>query len=219
VSSVDPTLSATGQSAVAIRFYGRMLSYLFLSTVAVAALLLLVIFVPFRSAPAGGNQQPLSIFLLVAVTGSIGAFFSSLLRLYEYDDLPKALAGVAPIENKYQLFIYTLTPALIGVISAAALYLIFAAQWLAGQFFPTMECHVGANCSGLEGLLNGYGPKGAEDCAKALIWGFAAGFAERLVPDLVTGFVKVASVPDNPTGDKVADTMANISSHAKARDG
>jgi hypothetical protein len=37
--------------------------------------------------------------------------------------------------------------------------------------------------------MNNYWPSKPEDYGKALVWAFAAGFSERLVPDVLQGLV------------------------------
>jgi hypothetical protein len=38
--------------------------------------------------------------------------------------------------------------------------------------------------------MQSYGPAQASDYAKALLWGFVAGFSERLIPDALQTFAK-----------------------------
>ena len=119
-----------------------MLVWLFVGTLAVVGGMLAMI-LPFYVSYLYGNgsvPEP-SIFLIAALCGALGAFCSALIRLYNFTDLPKAimsdqLRGL----NDIHLFVYSLVPAAVGAIAAAALYLIFAAGILQGALFPHFSC-------------------------------------------------------------------------------
>jgi hypothetical protein len=178
---------------VVIHAYREMLNYLFLSTLAVVAILIILIFFPSAISVLSGSGSLFrpSVFLLVAIAGALGAFFSALLRLYELKNLPAALYQNGLAFRGLSLFIYTLTPALIGCIAASILYLVFQAGLLQDGLFPAIACTpADGKCPGLGALLDGYGPKAPADYAKAILWGFVAGFAERLVPDLLDNFAQ-----------------------------
>jgi len=51
-----------------------------------------------------------------------------------------------------------------------------------GGIFPLMVCKT-PPCDSVLTMLRDFGPKEAPDYGKALVWAFAAGFSERLVPD------------------------------------
>ena len=110
-----------------------MLVFLFLGASAVIAILVVLIFVPL---PIKAEQGPaISIFLVVVIAGTIGAFFSSLQRLYDFKQLPQILYDKQLGSEYGTLFVYSLIPALVGGIAAAVLYLIFAGQMLSGGAF------------------------------------------------------------------------------------
>jgi hypothetical protein len=126
-----------------------------------------------------------AIFLFVVGAGVVGALFSSLLRLYHYEDLPKALTGSSGVKNFY-LVIYAILPLMIGGIAATVLYLAFMSGLLKGDLFPIFVCPPDDTKCGLEK----FAPNGPDHQAKALVWAFLSGFSERLVPDLLQNIAK-----------------------------
>jgi hypothetical protein len=179
--------------------YKQMLLALFMGTIGIIVLVLMMI-VPFylRSAAGDASAVTPSIFLLVAIGGALGAFMSALSRLYNLRDLPVALisdelSGLSTLH----MAIYSLVPAFVGAISAALLYFLFAGGLLQGSLFPTFACAETA-CTSFASLVNDWGPATASDFAKVLVWGFVAGFAERLVPDALGTLAR--SVKDSQSG-------------------
>ncbi len=74
--------------------YKQMLAYLFVAALAVIGVLLLLN-LPFFLLQSSDPQAPdsSSIFATVILAGSLGALFSALIRLYNFDDLPQALVA------------------------------------------------------------------------------------------------------------------------------
>ena len=120
--------------------------------------------------------------------------------------MPTALYEDGISLSGLSLFIYTLTPALIGGIAAAILYLIFQANLLQGAPFPTIDCVApDKKCPGLGALLENYRPQAPADFAKAILWGFIAGFAERLVPDLLENFAQADALKNGSKATQLSD--------------
>jgi hypothetical protein len=199
--------SAGGEptATVILALYQKMLTYLFMSAASIVVILLILILLPYLlyGNPAdqshhGGQstEAPDSVFLVVVLAGTLGAFFSALIRLYDFKDLPKALYQTEFVKARIALFIYSLVPALVGGIAAAVMYMIFAGHLLQGSFFPDIECRRWTGCGTFSLVINSYGPKEAVDFAKIIFWGFVAGFAERLVPDLLNNFAQSQAIVD-----------------------
>jgi hypothetical protein len=197
-SSTDPT-------QVVIKAYRQMLSCLFLGATSVIAVLVILIFLP----PINNNPT----FLVVVLAGTMGAFFSALQRLYDFKELPQILYEKDLVDAYGTLFIYSLVPVLVGGIAAAAIYLVFAGEFLSGSLFPTFSCSLD-KCANFNTLISSYAPSQAADYAKAILWGFIAGFAERLVPNLLTGFAQDAENAKARTAKAAADPAKTSSSSA-----
>lgn len=199
--------------------YRQMLACLFLGSTAVIVVLLLGIFVPYLvNVHIFNTETPIPIFLVVVLAGTMGAFFSSLQRLYDFKELPPVLYEKDFVDAYGALFIYSLVPVLIGGIAAAVLYLVFAGNLLSGSFFPAFGCTSSkTGCADFGALVSNYAPEKASDYAKAILWGFVAGFAERLVPGLLNGFVQNATdAAAKSGGDVAARTAQGGSSEADA---
>ena len=75
--------------------YKQMLASLFIATLVViaATLLLIVPFYIIQQLNGGKPSESSSIFGTVVLAGALGALFSALIRLYNLEDLPKALVA------------------------------------------------------------------------------------------------------------------------------
>ena len=80
---------------------------------------------------------------------------------------------------------YSLVPAVVGIIAAVMIYLLFAAGLLKGDLFPEFACAEGKTCTDFHGFVSDWMPVNAPANAKAIVWGFIAGFSERFMPDIL----------------------------------
>lgn len=169
--------------------YKQMLVSLFIATLAIMGTLVAVIMPFFIKYYFYGDANAHSPPLLpvIALAGALGAFFSILMRLYNYEDLPKALIS-SDLDGlpTTHLVIYSLVPAVVGAIAAAVLYMLFASNLIQSTLFPEFACKK-EPCDSFAMLIGEWSPKLAPDYAKSIVWGFIGGFAERLVPDMLKG--------------------------------
>ena len=165
--------------------YKAVLKFTFLAALLVAGILVVLFMTSYWLNQGGKASSSPSLLLVVALCGSLGALFSALTRLYALNDLPAALMSeaITKLASK-ELMIYSLSSPVVGCIAAVVLYLVFAGQIVSGEAFPAFTCKAGdGKCTSLALMMDHWGPNEAKDYAKALIWGFVAGFSERLIPD------------------------------------
>jgi len=170
-----------------LRNYQRLLRISFFAAIILIAIFAGIFFSTRNYVDAVG------LLPIVALVGCTGAIFSALIRLYGYNDLP-ALLSLAELQalSGGSVAIYAIIPIVVGAIASAILYLVLASGMISGDIFPTFSCPE-TGCKGLGSLTETLTPKDGKDYAKAIVWGFIAGFAERLVPDTLGSFVKAAN--------------------------
>jgi hypothetical protein len=202
--------SQSNLAKVVLKACRQMLLFLSRDTSAVIAILVLVMFVPYSVQAAA--SQSISVFLIVVMAGTIGALFSSLECLYDLKELPH-IRYHKQLGSEYgSLFVYLLVRGLVGGTAAAVLYFIFAGGMLSGAFFPAFTCKQ-SNCTGFATLLVDYDPAQALDYAKTILWGFLAGFAERLVPNLLNHFAQDADKDDSASARDASGLHRSESDH------
>jgi len=132
----------------------------------------------------------LPILPVVAIAGALGAFVSALRRIYSFERiLPVTkFRGLLRGATLY-LVAYSSIPPLVGFIAAVVLYLVFASQLLQCELFPQFAFD-SDQCHKFVDFMQNWKPHIATDYAKAIVWGFVAGFSERFVPDVLNRLSK-----------------------------
>ena len=139
--------------------------------------------------------------LVMGAWGALGAMVSTIERLYKADLLYEPLKMAITLSGgRFPLY---LSPFL-GMIFAIVLYVLFRSDLLAGHIFPKVQCTAVAPLfPQLHGTFLDFGPfRPPKDCAeinastelcKMFLWGFLAGWAERMVPDALNKLAPQAS--------------------------
>lgn len=139
-----------------------------------------------------GSFSPTESLFLVLFAGLIGGFVSVQQRLQQptiVDPLYKR------IELEASGFSIVVSP-VIGMIFACVLFVIMIAGLLKSVVFPDFTCPIeDVRCNGhdLAFFAAASTPADAASWAKLTLWAFAAGFLERLVPDVLTRLATVAT--------------------------
>ncbi len=183
----------------------QMVLWLFIATacVGVALLALMLWFDRSDHDQLGENGFKPTIMFVVVIAGALGGFVSCLRRLYAFQDIfPRRQYARLFRRINFYLVAYSTIPALIGMIAAAVVYVIFAAGLLKGGLFPEFHCGlVEGKCDELKKFVSHWKPVDAVDFAKAIVWGFIAGFSEKFFVDILNQFsVKIQSDTKLPRG-------------------
>jgi hypothetical protein len=110
----------------------------------------------------------LSILLMVATCGLLGALFSQLIKLHSQWDV------ITLEELRYsKAFLYILLRSCIGVCGALIVYFFLLSQTVEGNIFPKPD-----------GLTSKIIP--GKDTALLIMWSIIAGFSESLVPSILS---------------------------------
>lgn len=132
-----------------------MVLWLFLTTAVVVVLLIIALIY----ASTHQDAAEASILLIVVIAGALGGFVSCLRRLYAFEDVfpRKRYANLLKTLNWY-LIAYSTIPPLVGMIAAAVIYVIFAAEVIKRPAFPQFTCENGkAACKTFIDFMNNWG--------------------------------------------------------------
>jgi hypothetical protein len=135
----------------------------------------------------------LSAFELVSLAGLFGGFVSVQQRLQSAND-------VDPFFKRLELSagwgsIILIAP-LMGMVFAIVLFELFVSGMVTGQLFPSFVPVDGnkVDAYSFQSFSVGSTPKAPTEWAKLAVWAFIAGFAERLVPDVVSRLADMKNI-------------------------
>ena len=148
------------------------------------------------AATHGDVFVPTESLFLVLFAGLVGGFISVQQRLQQPTEVDPLYKWLELDASGTSLL---LSP-LIGMVFAVVLFVVFLGGFVTGPLFPNfLECAklvgAAAHCvkSDFASFTYASTPDSPASWAKLAIWAFAAGFLERLVPDILT---RIASVAD-----------------------
>ena len=168
-----------------LEIYRQSLAWLFVWTSVIVGILTVTLSIMEKT-----GHRPVTILMLVALAGALGALFSALTRLYSLSQLPSALILIPPKRPKsLYLLVFSLVPPVVGMIGAVFFYVFMQSEIITSNVFVKFVPKGADDCGSLRCLLS-YSPEYASDYAKAVVWGFVAGFSERLVPDVLARLEK-----------------------------
>jgi hypothetical protein len=176
-----PVSDSTEPDRSTLDAHRLLVMWLFICTLS-AGIPFLILVLYFDATGRGG----VTIMIPVMIAGAGGAFVSSLRRLYGFEDIFPRRSYVRLFRRlDFYVIAYSLVPVLVGIIGAVMIYLLFAGGLLRGDLFPEFICAPGKSCDDFHGFVSNWMPKDAAANAKAIVWGFIAGFSERFVPNIL----------------------------------
>ena len=159
-------------------------------------IILLVVLLNFM----GVSQSRPATLLPVLFVGAMGGLLSMQQR---YQSVSREGDPIDNISELTQGWSRLFLPAISGAIFAGLLYMMVIGGLLQGDLFPTMTAQAKDSTNpdgvGLLDLLQHGRPASSSSYAKLIIWSFLAGFAERFVPDTLSGFISKRET-DNKKG-------------------
>ncbi|HEX6242604.1 MAG TPA: hypothetical protein VFZ61_16940, partial [Polyangiales bacterium] len=128
-----------------------------------------------------------SVSVHVVMAGVLGGYFSVLLRLGAMHFRDEYNINYHQVDQVFYNVLVTFALALFeGGVAAHLLYTLFVSGVVEGNMFPHFKL---PNPYEVTDLLDAL-PTSPGDAAKLLMWSVAAGFSERLVPDVLNGLAK-----------------------------
>lgn len=143
-----------------------MLLFVFFSSTIVIIGLIVV----FWRSLFGTDYNPPPAMLVTITSGALGALFSGLIRLYNFENMPVAiLKRNLDWREAGSLAAYSLVPVLVGAIAAAIAYVAIAGEVITGPLFPTFACRNDGGCREFKDLIENWTPDHARGYAKMIV--------------------------------------------------
>jgi hypothetical protein len=121
---------------------------------------------------------------LVFLSGAVGGVVNNYFRLAKLTEIESGdRKEVTPLMIT-QLYVSVV---IAGILAFVA-YGLFLSGLIQGSLFPEFE-NTAAPYAGLGEMILGLAPKTNLDAAKAILWGFIAGFSERFVPNIIDSVI------------------------------
>lgn len=134
-----------------------------------------------------GKEIEVSLTLLnVLFVGAMGGLLSMQQRYHSVSREGDPIDNVSEMLQGWpRLFL----PVISGGLFATLLYMLIIGGLLEGDLFPKLTKTASPDGVKFSKLLDYGKPISSSDYAKLIIWSFLAGFAERFVPDTLSGFI------------------------------
>jgi hypothetical protein len=125
---------------------------------------------------------------VAALCGALGGYMSARQRLESVSVEGNQIANLFEIDRRY---LAVTTAIFAGAVFGLVFYAILVGGLVTGLLFPKFEpvsvepCPLKQPLGWIVDLAVGIAPESAVDYAKTFVWAFIAGFAERMVPDIL----------------------------------
>jgi hypothetical protein len=127
------------------------------------------------------NGKAVPLLSIVFLAGCMGGAAANYRRLQAIKSSDQELQSYA---SQPSFMLQAFVSPLLGGVFAVVSYLIFAAHLVTGTLFPNF-CGTCDAYSALKGVFDDVVPLSNGDAVKALVWAFASGFCEKLVPNIL----------------------------------
>jgi len=132
-------------------------------------------------------KSEISLTLInVLFVGAMGGLLSMQQR---YQSVSREGDPIDNVSEMMQGWSRLFLPVISGGIFATLLYMLIIGGLLEGDLFPKLNETTNPDGVRFWNLLDHGKPISSSDYAKLIIWSFLAGFAERFVPDTLSGFI------------------------------
>lgn len=161
---------------------------------AMILLAILSIWVSYASQKASSATTIIPPIVIASLVGAIGGLFSVQQRIQTTPSEGDAIGNVMSLHNG--MFSVYLAP-VIGSLSACLFFLMILAGYIQGNLLPDYQAWSSpGRTTDLKNFFLLSGPTDGVGYAKMILWSFLAGFAERLVPDVLSRIVSTVQVRD-----------------------
>lgn len=157
----------------------------------------------------------MTVSMHVVLAGILGGYFSVLLRLGAMQFRDEYNHNYHQVDRFFYNVLVTFSLALFeGAVGAFLLYTAFLGGMLEGSIFPSFSDGMLHQATHKVSDLANALPSSPSDTAKLLVWSVAAGFCERLVPDVLNGLTKdrTSSLKSNAASGSLAAASESLAS-------
>lgn len=123
------------------------------------------------------------VMTLIFCSGAVGGVVNNYFRLAKLTEVEGDQKASSPLMIT-QMYV---TIVIAGIL-AIVVYGLFLSGLVQGSLFPEFE-NTTQSYGGLTEMLLGLAPRTNLDAAKAILWGFIAGFSERFVPNIIDSII------------------------------
>jgi len=173
---IPNNIQSAFRTLVSVRFHANMVPI-------VVVPLLLYLYLQRTTGVGAVPLQPVEapqLIVFVFLAGALGGITNTYQRL---KSMPLNEPERSVFNNLIAVTQVYATPMVAGTFAIVA-YALFASGMLEGTLFPSFSGG-SETYEDLNTVFNGMSPSTAADAAKAIIWGFIAGFSEKMIPNIL----------------------------------
>lgn len=140
------------------------------------------------------DSTDMKLIVVIFLAGALGGITNTYLRL-------KDVPSVTPVWDKLSTanlvaIMQVWTTPLIAGLFGVLLYAIFASGLIKGGLFPEFNAKT-PEYSNLANMFSNFTPKEQADAVKTIVWGYVAGFSERMIPNILDRMAQEVNSKNN----------------------